>query len=245
MSVQIAYVRRIRTNTSRKLLLRVALAILLSVPLVFAAEFYQHFSAYITGNVIEDIITGEWNIAILSILVFLMFLVPLFYRRKVRWVELGVLSGFFVSLFVEMYGIPFSLLFAQRFFFDRTIEHPSSVIQFHLFDVHFMMDLPMVYAALIMIAGTSLVVIGWITLYFGIKDQCLVTTGVYALSRHPQYLGFIGVICGWAIGWPSLLTLVMAPLLVLMYIRVASKEEKELAASTPYSDYRKKTPFLL
>ncbi len=102
----------------------------------------------------------------------------------------------------------------------------------------------MAYAAVLMAVGALLIIVGWVTLYFGAKRKKLVTNGVYAFSRHPQYLGFIIIISGWLIGWPTMLTMVLAPILIFKYIRVARHEEKEVPYLTDYHSYREKVPFL-
>jgi protein-S-isoprenylcysteine O-methyltransferase Ste14 len=55
----------------------------------------------------------------------------------------------------------------------------------------------------------------------------LATSGIYAYVRHPQYVGFILVMFGFLLQWPTLLTLAMFPVLVFMYVRLARTEEHE------------------
>ena len=49
---------------------------------------------------------------------------------------------------------------------------------------------------------------------------------IYAYVRHPQYVGFILVMFGFPLRWPTLLTLAMFPVLVFMYVRLARSEEQ-------------------
>jgi protein-S-isoprenylcysteine O-methyltransferase Ste14 len=72
----------------------------------------------------------------------------------------------------------------------------------------------------------------------------LALTGIYARIRHPQYVGFILVMLGFLLQWPTLLTLAMFPVLVVMYIRLARHEEKEALASfgEVYRDYMARVP---
>jgi protein-S-isoprenylcysteine O-methyltransferase Ste14 len=184
-------------------------------------------------------------VTILSILIFLAFMVPLSYRRKVKLIEYGLVSTFFISLFIEMYGFPFTILLVQRWFYGSTIEHPPSIIKFNLFGVYMGMDIPMTYAALLISIGALLIVVGWVTIYNGVKRNMLVTHGIYAFSRHPQYLGFILIISGWFIGWPTLLTLTMSPILIFKYIHTAYIEEKEVGNREQYYRYKAKVPFLI
>jgi protein-S-isoprenylcysteine O-methyltransferase Ste14 len=238
-------VRLAKLVKRRNLPFRMLFVAAICVPAAFPETFCAHFRAYLTGNVLDDIIWRQWHIVVLSILLFLACLVPLSFRRNVQWAEYGLVTAFFVSLFVEMYGIPFTILLAHKWFYQATIVHPTSVIDFHLLGVHFRMDLPMVYAAVLMTVGALLVVVGWVTLYFGVKTKSLVTNGVYACSRHPQYLGFIMIVGGWLIGWPTMLTMVLAPILILVYVRTARHEENEVPDLAQYRSYREMVPFLI
>ena len=104
----------------------------------------------------------------------------------------------------------------------------------------------MFYAAIIILLGTLLIFIAWITLYFGIKKNKFVISGIYKYSRHPQYLGFILVIMGWFIGWPTILTLIMSPILIYKYVKVCKKEEQELIKQDKNIKlYYNQTPFFI
>src|SRR3989344_3872379 len=228
----------------KNLIPRVILFSLIVFPLIKFREFYEHFYAYLSGNVINNVIIGNWKIVIISIILFLLFLIPLSYRKKANWVEYGLVSAFFISLFIEMYGIPLTILFASKYFYDSNFINPNNIIEFNLFGVGFGMDWAMFYAAFIITLGIILITVSWITLYLGIKKNRFVTSGIYKYSRHPQYLGFILIILGWFIGWPTILTLIMSPILIYNYIRVCKKEEKELIKNNPeIRDYYNKTPF--
>src|SRR3546814_1477967 len=69
--------------------------------------------------------------------------------------------------------------------------------------------------------GFILIASAWKTLYVAQRDGVLATTGTYGSIRHPQYLGFILVMFGFLLQWPTLLTLLMFPVLVVMYVRLA------------------------
>ena len=55
-------------------------------------------------------------------------------------------------------------------------------------------------------------------------------TGPYARVRHPQYIAFIVIMFGFLLQWPTLVTLVMFPILVVTYVRLAHREEREVRA---------------
>ena len=155
---------------NKNLIPRLFLLILILFPFLYFNEFYLHFKAYFTGNIINRLITQEWHIVLLSILLFVAFLIPLTYRRKASWAEKGLVTAFFVSLFVEMYGIPLTLLFASKYF-APSVDLPSNFVSFNLFGVGFGMDLAMAYSAVLMTIGALLIIIGWISLYNGVKKS--------------------------------------------------------------------------
>lgn len=51
--------------------------------------------------------------------------------------------------------------------------------------------------------------------------------GVYEYVRHPQYVGFIVIMLGFLMQWPTLLTLLMFPVPVVTYVHLARIEERE------------------
>jgi len=156
------YKNTYQTITNKNLLIRMIFILLAVIPLIYYQEFYQHFYAYLTGNIITYVITKQWHIVILSILLFTAFLIPLSFRRKANWVERGLVGAFFVSLFIEMYGVPLTILLASKYFYPSNFITPGSSVDFKLLGVRFSMDLAMSYAALIMTIGTFLVIIGWL-----------------------------------------------------------------------------------
>ena len=93
--------------------------------------------------------------------------------------------------------------------------------------------------------GLLLVIVGWRPIHEAKED--LVTKGAYSYLRHPQYLGFILVTLGWLIHWPTIPTAAMWPILVVMYCRLAKKEEKEMRErfGDRYLQYIKKVPMFI
>ena len=47
--------------------------------------------------------------------------------------------------------------------------------------------------------------------------------------RHPQYDGFLLIMIGFLLQWPTIPTLIMFPILVYVYARLARSEEREVA----------------
>jgi len=57
-------------------------------------------------------------------------------------------------------------------------------------------------------------------------------------------VGFILVMLGFLVQWPTILTLAMFPVLVWMYVRLARQEEREVRAEfgVAYDRYAARTP---
>jgi protein-S-isoprenylcysteine O-methyltransferase Ste14 len=76
------------------------------------------------------------------------------------------------------------------------------------------------------------------------------TEGVYALVRHPMYLGGILVALGWAVLFLSVVGGVLTAALALFFALKSRHEEERLVDAYPgYADYRRRTrrrilPFL-
>ncbi|MFB6182743.1 MAG: isoprenylcysteine carboxylmethyltransferase family protein, partial [Candidatus Nanohaloarchaea archaeon] len=104
----------------------------------------------------------------------------------------------------------------------------------------------MIVGLLISVFGMILVALGWYRIYN--EDDDLVTTGIYSYSRHPQYLGIILIALGWVIGWPTILTTVLFPILVYTYYKNTIEEEKEVKeelGDEKYEEYAENTPRLI
>jgi protein-S-isoprenylcysteine O-methyltransferase Ste14 len=78
--------------------------------------------------------------------------------------------------------------------------------------------------------GFWLIAAAWRVLYDAQQRRALAMSGPYSYMRHPQYVGFVLVMVGFLVQWPTVLTLVMFPVLVVMYVRLARAEEREALA---------------
>jgi Phospholipid methyltransferase len=69
-------------------------------------------------------------------------------------------------------------------------------------------------------------------------------TGPYARVRHPQYDGFLLVMIGFLLQWPTIPTLIMFPVLVYVYARLARTEERAVAKrfGREWDEYAARTP---
>lgn len=75
--------------------------------------------------------------------------------------------------------------------------------------------------------GFYLLSTAWHVLYEAQRVGQLATSGPYAKIRHPQYVAFVVIMFGFLLQWPTLVTLLMFPVLVFMYVRLAIQEERD------------------
>lgn len=226
---------------------RLVLVALAAVPILYIKPFYHHFHVYLTGTAIIGIVKEQWHLVVISIVVFGLFLIPLTYRKRAKWVDYGLVGAFFVSLFIEMFGIPLTVLFASKFLFVPGTTMPEDVVVFGFMGVRLGMDHAMTYGLVVMLIGMALIMIGWVSLYTQMRQPGFAGNGIYRYSRHPQYLGFVLLVLGWFFGWPTILTVIFSPILVAKYIKAARSEEGDMLElhGDAYAAYMKRTPFLV
>ena len=93
-------------------------------------------------------------------------------------------------------------------------------------------------------AGFALLSKSWHVLYHAQRRHQIAASGPYRLVRHPQYIGFVAIMLGFLLQWPTLLTLAMFPVLVAMYVRLAIAEERDSQAAfgQAWRNYTAATP---
>lgn len=76
------------------------------------------------------------------------------------------------------------------------------------------------------------------------RAERIVTSGVYSVVRHPQYLGGLLAHVGISFLFFAWYSLLSTPLMVLLIFLISRKEEKELVKEfgKEYEDYAKKVP---
>lgn len=195
---------------------------------------------------------GMWPVVAFNILLILGFALS-FVRPKgaVEWRRMGIFIGFIVALFTEMYGIPLTIYFLSQWLGNAypvldpfTHAHGHLwLVAFGLADSTLAMTLLHLVSNGIMILGFVLLYKGWILIH-GSDGKQLVTEGIYAHMRHPQYSGLFLITLGLLVQWPTFITLLLWPFLIFAYHRLAMKEEREVEADFPseYASYRKQVP---
>jgi methanethiol S-methyltransferase len=170
-----------------------------------------------------------------------LFLAP---SNWVEWVGAVLLQAFIVA---QMYGFPLThnLLIAIL-----PIDTPAARSGGHVWATlldygTFAMVLEMMLGSVLVLAGMLLIVKGWAEVYF--HGDRLITEGVYGIVRHPQYAGIFLVVCGTLIHWPTIPTLLLTPLIVWLYGRLAKREEADLIGryGIQYKQYQELVPMFV
>jgi len=198
---------------------------------------------------------GLWGIALINILVFALFAFSFARPQTARdWRSFGAFSAFLVAYFVEMYGFPLTIYLLSGWLGSRFpgvdwFAHDSGHLLEMLFGWRGNPHLGPFHllSAVFIGGGFWLLAAAWRVLSEAQRAGRLATTGPYARLRHPQYAGFVLIMFGFLLQWPTLLTLAMFPVLVVMYARLARREEREVAAAfgTEYAAYAARTPAFL
>jgi protein-S-isoprenylcysteine O-methyltransferase Ste14 len=195
---------------------------------------------------------GLWPLVLINAAVFIIFAFSFSRPRTGRdWRSFGAFSAFLLALFTEMYGFPLTIYLLSGWLGSRNpgvdlLSHNSG----HLWstvlgwqgDPHFS---PFHLLSYLFIGGGFILLsAAWDVLYKAQREHHLATSGPYASLRHPQYVGFVLILLGFLIQWPTLLTLVMFPILVIMYLRLARREEDDAVAEfgDEYRAYMNSTP---
>ena len=83
-----------------------------------------------------------------------------------------------------------------------------------------------IFGIVLFFVGGLLVILGWSKI-FNAKDN-LVTDGIYKYLRHPQYLGILLATLSLIIYRFSPISVILWPVLVIIYYQLARKEEKNV-----------------
>ena len=195
---------------------------------------------------------GDWPLALVYTLIFAI-VAFWFYRPKTGrdWWTFGAFTGFLAVLFAEMYGFPLTI-----YLLSGWPGTPSLHLESVPHEVGHVLEIMFDWRAnppfgLFQIASTALIVGGFILLAsaWSVRHRAhqrreLARTGVYARLRHPEYTALVLIMIGFLLQWPTLITLVMFPILLFIYVHLARREEQDALArfGEPYRRYQTETP---
>jgi len=200
----------------------------------------------------EESSYGLWSLVVLNSAIFIFFAFS-FTKPKTStdWRSFGAFSAFIVALFTEMYGIPLTIYFLSGWLQTNYPEidwlaHDSGHLLEMLFgwkaNPHFG---PFHMLSMVLIGfGFWILARAWPVLYRAQRDGTLAIDGPYARIRHPQYVAFVIIMFGFLMQWPTILTLAMFPVLLIVYWRLSLSEEKAAQSEFPgeYEAYAARTP---
>jgi len=199
----------------------------------------------------DDFGGGLWVLVVINSAIFILFAASFFHPRSGRdWRAMGAYSAFVIALFTEMFGFPLTIYLLSGWLGSSF----PALVPTHA-GGHLLNDLigwqgdphlsPFHLASgIVLIAGFLVLARAWPVLWRAQREHRLATSGPYGAVRHPQYVGFLLIMAGFLLQWPTLLTIAMFPVLALAYLRLARAEERELRAAfgAEYEAYAARTP---
>ncbi|MHA2202759.1 MAG: methyltransferase family protein [Candidatus Hodarchaeales archaeon] len=157
--------------------------------------------------------------------------------------SLGLISGW--GFFLFLFGIWLSPQprFTIPILLDQSLVIP--IIDFEIPLVHLIIFIPII----IIVLWFSLKGVSEVTLKVAEthRPEKVITSGVYSIVRHPQYLGALLAHLGISILLSALYSLLLTPLLMIYIYILSWKEEKELINEfgKEYEDYKGKVPMFI
>ncbi len=197
----------------------------------------------------ESYAYGMWPFVVINTAIFIFFVLSYLKLKKRReWRSMGAFSAFTVALFTEMYGFPLTIYLLTSTLGSRyPVIDPFAHINGHLWVAlsggsTAMWGFVMLLSWSAMIGGLVIMGKAWKQIHKANGE--LVTSGLYRLVRHPQYFGLFLITVGFLIQWPTIITAAMWPILMLMYYRLARREEKKIESrfGDQYVTYRQQVP---
>lgn len=191
---------------------------------------------------------GTWWGAAFFIVLFGLFIVFTPFYKKSQRKSTSAYLAFVVAFAIEMHGIPFSMYLVSWIFGKKL---PEGIFWGHTLQ-QYIGHWGMYAAIVVFVIGFILVYFGWRNIYknYWSKDEGkgkLVTNGIYAYIRHPQYTGFLLISLGMIFEWATIPLIIMFPFMIMLYYRLAKREEKDMEKEfgNEYVEYKKRTSMFL
>ncbi|SHF67734.1 Protein-S-isoprenylcysteine O-methyltransferase Ste14 [Modicisalibacter ilicicola DSM 19980] len=193
--------------------------------------------------------TGAWGLALIVIVLVSWFFYRYFAPKNWReWAGAGAVQAFIIALYAEMYGFPLTIYLLVRFF-GLDSEYVSASLWSTLVGLgETGMLISMLLGYGLAFTGIGIFIQGWRQVYKARREDHLVTGGLYALVRHPQYTGlFIALFGEGVVHWPTLFSVGLFPVIVLAYVWLAHREEKQMLArfGDAYRAYQRRVPMFI
>jgi protein-S-isoprenylcysteine O-methyltransferase Ste14 len=186
----------------------------------------------------------NWFGVLFFVVLYSVVLIFIPFYRKMDKKPQGTYLAFVIAFAIEMHGIPFSMWLIS-WIIGRNL--PEGILWGHTLTRsfgHLGMNIGIAFAVVALI----LILNGWYNIYkkYWSKETgtgALVTTGIYRFIRHPQYTGLLLLSLSMILNWATLPMLVLFPVMVFMYLRLAKREERDMVEEfgDEYRSYMKRT----
>lgn len=193
---------------------------------------------------------GHWGlVAVVIVLVswvLYRYVAPKGWRE---WAGAGLVQAFVIALYAEMYGFPLTIYLLTGFL---GLDIPRTAYTGHLWATLLGYgatgaNVEMLLGGAFILLGLALLIRSWTTVYRARREGRIAEDELYGVVRHPQYTGIVLAVFGQIVHWPTLITLLLFPIIVFAYARLARKEERDMIRrfGIAYEAYRLRVPMFV